>query len=185
MQIEVELAAPTFLIAVPQLGDPNFFRTVVFMLEHGQQGSMGLVISRQSDLTMGAFCGSQGLTYGGDASQAVYFGGPVQTERAFILHTPGPKGPETEEVLDGVSISYSFESLKLLSQAPTEQLRVYLGYAGWAPDQLAAEINEGAWLIHEASAGLVFAATDKDPWTEALKEMGIDPAQLMHSSSMH
>lgn len=185
MRLRGELAAPSFLIAVPQLGDPNFQRTVVFMLEHGDEGSMGLVISRASNLTIGAFCGSQGLVYNGDITEAVYVGGPVQTERAFILHAPGAWGPETEEVLDGVCISYSQESLKLLADAPTEHVRVYLGYAGWGPGQLAEEVREGAWLIHDASADLVFASEERDPWQEVLHQMGIDPAQLMHSSEVH
>jgi len=185
MTFVTELSAPSFLIAVPQLGDPNFVRTVVFIIEHGDHGSMGLVISRASDLTMGTFCGSVGLEFRGDVEEAVYFGGPVQTERAFILHSSGPKGPETEEVLEGVSMSYSIESLRMLSEEPTDELRVYLGYAGWGPGQLAAELQEGAWLVHEASADLVFATPERDPWSEALHQMGIDPAQLMHSSQTH
>lgn len=185
MAVETTLEAPSFLIAVPQLGDPNFIRSVVIILEHGDHGSMGLVISRATNLTVSAFCGSQGLEFQGDGSQCVYLGGPVQTERAFILHSPGPSGPETEEILDGVSISYSLESLRLLAETPTEHLRIYLGYAGWGPGQLAAEISEGAWLVHRASADLVFAGDEIDPWQAALREMGIDPAQLMHSPEMH
>ncbi len=185
MAIVTTLEAPAFLIAVPQLGDPNFIRSVVMILEHGDHGSMGLVISRATDLTIGAFCGSQGLAYRGDGEQAVNIGGPVQTERAFILHSPGPEGPKTEEILEGVNISYSQESLRLLSETPAEHVRIYLGYAGWASGQLADEISEGAWLVHEASAALVFAQAEIDPWQAALEEMGIDPAQLMHSSEMH
>ena len=170
---------------MPQLGDPNFNRAVVFILEHGEQGSMGLVISRASNLTVGAFCGTQGLVYRGDPSQAVFFGGPVQTERAFILHSTGPKGPETEEICAGVSISYSLESLRHLSENPTDNLRVFLGYAGWGPGQLASEVQEGAWLLHEPSVDLVFAEPERDPWSEALGQMGIDPAQLVVSSATH
>lgn len=146
---------------------------------------MGLVISRASDLTMGAFCGSQGLAYAGDVTRAVYVGGPVQTERAFILHGPCEAGPETEEVLKGVFMSYSLESLRILAQRPTPHLRVFLGYAGWGPGQLADEVREGAWLVHEADPNLVFAEEERDPWQEALSAMGIEPAQLMHSSLAH
>jgi putative transcriptional regulator len=173
------------LIAVPQLGDPNFYRSVIIMLEHGEQGSMGLVISRATTLSVGSFCDSQGLVYQGDATETVYLGGPVQTERAFILHSPGPRGPETEEILEGVHISYSLESLRLLSQEPTKHLRIYLGYAGWGPGQLAHELSEGAWLVHRASADLIFAGPDTDPWNTALAEMGIDPVRLMHSAAVH
>jgi len=185
MHIVTELSAPTFLIAVPQLGDPNFTRAVILILEHGEKGSMGLVLSRSTNLTMDSFCDSQGIEYCGDGGEPVFVGGPVQTERAFILHSPGPRGPETEDVLDGVCISYSQESLRMLSEQPTDQLRVFLGYAGWGPGQLAAELQEGAWLIHEASADLVFAGQGRDPWQEALAQMGINPAQLVHSGAVH
>lgn len=185
MTIEVELAAPVFLIAVPQLGDPNFLRAVVLLLEHGDEGSMGMVISRASDLAMGDFCRSQSLEYEGDAAAAVHVGGPVQPERAFILHTPGPEGPETESPMEGLRLSYSLESLRMLTAAPPQHMRVFLGYAGWGPGQLADEITEGAWLLAPPSVDLVFRDPSVEAWERALRELGIEPAQLMHSGAVH
>ncbi len=83
---------------MPQLGDPSFVRGVVFILEHGDQGSMGLIINKPSSLPMGAFCASQSMEYRGDTSALVHQGGPVQTDRAFILHASGLEGPETETI---------------------------------------------------------------------------------------
>jgi len=93
MAIEADLAAPCFLIAVPQLGDPNFTRGVVFILEHGEEGSMGIVINKPSNLDIGTFCASQNMTFKGDTSGLIYQGGPVQTDRAFILHSSQHEGP--------------------------------------------------------------------------------------------
>lgn len=185
MDLEVELAAPSFIVAVPQLGDPNFNRSVVYLLEHGDEGTMGLVLSRATDLSIGDFCDNQGIEFQGDRSEWIHMGGPVQTQRAFVLHTPGKAGPETEIVQDGVRLSYSIESLKLLAQYPPDALRVYLGYAGWGPGQLAKEMAEGAWLLAAADADLIFRRAPDDLWEVVLRRMGIDPAQLMFSGATH
>jgi putative transcriptional regulator len=185
MTIETELRAPCFLIAVPQLGDPNFNRGVVLVLEHGDEGTMGLIINRPSTLDLGTFCGSQNMQFKGDQSRLVYQGGPVQTDRAFILHASPHEGPETERVLGDLRLSYSLESLRLLVEDPPERLRVYLGYSGWGPNQLAEEITQGAWLVGSASVGLVFGDDVESVWAKALREMGIDPMQLMHSGAVH
>jgi len=185
MVVETELAAPCFLIAVPQLGDPNFSRGVVLMLEHGEEGSMGIVINRPSNLDIGTFCASQNMTFKGDATGLIYQGGPVQTDRAFILHASDHEGPETEKVLNGIRLSYSLESLRLLVEEPPERMRIYLGYAGWGPGQLADEISQGAWLMTSPVERLVFTDGIDKIWEAALREMGIDPGQLMHSGAVH
>ncbi len=185
MVVEQELAAPCFLIAVPQLGDPNFQRGVVLMMEHSDEGSMGLVINRASSLDMGTFCESQEMQLKGDRGALVYQGGPVQTDRAFILHASEHQGPETEPVVDDVKLSYSLESLKMLAESPPRKWRVYLGYAGWGPGQLASEITSGAWLVSRPTRGLIFDTAPDKVWDEALRDMGIDPVQLMHSGAVH
>ena len=185
MVIEADLAAPCFLIAVPQLGDPNFARGVVFILEHGEEGSMGIVINKPSNLDIGTFCASQNMTFKGDTSALIYQGGPVQTDRAFILHASQHEGPETESVLNAVRLSYSLESLKLLVEDPPERMRIYLGYAGWGPGQLAEELTQGAWLMAAPTEKLVFETGIEQVWEAALREMGIDPGQLMHSGAVH
>ena len=185
MAIEMELAAPAFLIAVPQLGDPNFNRAVVFILEHGEQGSMGLIINRPSTLPMGAFCTSQNMDYKGDTAALVHQGGPVQTDRAFILHASDHEGPETEDVMGDIRLSYSLESLRMLAESPPRHMRVYLGYAGWGPGQLAEEISAGAWLMGQPAERLVFDVAPDKVWDTALRDIGIEPVQLMHSGAVH
>ena len=185
MGIETELGAPAFLIAVPQLGDPNFVRGVVFILEHGEHGSMGLLINRPSSLPIGAFCASQSMEYRGDTSALVHQGGPVQTDRAFILHASDHEGPETESVMEGVRLSYSLESLRMLADDPPANLRVFLGYAGWGPGQLAEEISAGAWLVSNPTERLVFETPPDEVWEASLRDLGIEPVQLMHSGAVH
>ncbi len=183
--VSMELCAPSLLIAVPQLGDPNFRRSVILLVEHDGNGTMGLVLNRAEELTMGALCGAQGLPFNGDISQPVFQGGPVEQQRAFILHDGEQLGPETEEIIDGVSISYSLESLGNLAKEPPEHQRVFIGYAGWGPDQLTEEMRHGAWLLCNADARLVLGTPQEDLWKEALACLGIQPAQLLHSDMMH
>jgi putative transcriptional regulator len=182
---ETELAAPAFLIAMPQLGDPNFLRGVVLIVDHGDDGTMGLLINRPTDLEVGEFARSQKLKWAGDGKARVFQGGPVQTERAFILHASEHQGPETEDVVGAVRLSYSLESLGLIAAAPPGRCRIFLGYAGWGPGQLAEELTQGAWLVGDPDEGLIFAAAADTVWETALKAMGIDPLQLVHSGAVH
>jgi putative transcriptional regulator len=185
MIVETELAAPAFLIAMPQLGDPSFNRGVVLLIDHNDQGTMGLVINRPTEIKIAELCAGQNMTWGGDQAASVYQGGPVQPERAFILHASAHQGPETEEVLSGVRFSYSLETLALLSKEPPDRYRIFLGYAGWGPGQLATELTSGAWLVGQVSETLLFSGDSDGVWEAALREMGIDPMQLMHSGAVH
>lgn len=173
------------MIAVPQLGDPNFQRGVVFVLEHGDEGSMGLVINRPGTLDLKSFASTQNMQFRGDGSAHVLQGGPVQTDRAFILHASDHRGPETEDVMETTRLSYSLESLKLIVERPPEKLRIFLGYAGWGPGQLAKEVTAGAWLVTPATEELIFGTPHDKLWDASLRSMGIDPALLMHSGAVH
>ena len=180
-----QLKAPALLIAVPQLADPNFFRALVLLVEHSEEGSMGLVINRPIELSMGEFCKSQEMYCRSDRSQCLYQGGPVQTDRAFILHKSGQMGPETEEVFDGICLSYSLESLTMLVEEPPLDMNVFLGYAGWGPDQLVEEVTSGSWLVTYPEEDLLFSVASDVAWEHSLKKMGIAPLQLMHSGAVH
>ncbi|MBN1960077.1 MAG: YqgE/AlgH family protein [Deltaproteobacteria bacterium] len=185
MTVRTELAAPAFLIAMPQLGDPNFMRAVVFIVDHNDNGSMGLMINRPTDLKVSDLCASQDMRWGDSGTGLVYQGGPVQTERAFILHASDHKGPETEAVMENINLSYSLESLRLMAEQPPQQYRIFLGYAGWGPGQLAEELTAGAWLLGQPNGRLIFNTPVESVWEIALNEMGIDPMQLMHSGAVH
>jgi putative transcriptional regulator len=84
-----------------------------------------------------------------------------------------------------VRLSCSLESLRLLAEHPPDRYRIFLGYAGWGPGQLADELTAGAWLLGQPNERLLFDAAVEDVWEGALREMGIDPMQLMHSGAVH
>ena len=172
------LGAPTFLIAVPQLVDPNFFRSVVLLVEHSDEGSMGIVVNRPIELEIGEFCASQDMTFNGDATQPIFQGGPVQTDRAFILHESEQEGPETETVMGNIRLSYSLESLSMLVEEPPEHLKVFLGYAGWGAGQLESEIHQNSWLTVKADPAVVFETPPHERWHKSLQTMGLDLSRL-------
>jgi putative transcriptional regulator len=176
--------APGFLIAVPQLGDPNFHRAVVLMLEHTDQGAMGIVVNRPAPLKLSDVAQAQGLTTGIGYERAhVFVGGPVEPERGFVLHDCGDV-PEAMPVSEGLFVSGSVDSLKLLFAGRPEHFRLCLGYAGWGPGQLEREVREGAWLTASPDRRHVLDTPAAQVWEALLREMGIDPAMLLHGGGL-
>ena len=175
--------APGFLIAMPQLLDPNFYRTVVLLLEHNEHGSLGLVINQASGLTMAEFATAQEIPYKGDAEKPVYVGGPVEQEMGWILHPTGVHYEDTHEVQQGVSVSRSVTALKDVCGKGEPTFRLLMGYAGWGPGQLESELTQGAWVTSNIDAELVFAQDPGDVWELSLRNMGINPATLVPGGS--
>lgn len=181
----VKALAPGFLIAMPQLGDPNFHRTVVLMIEHSPDGSMGLVINRAAPLTLAELAKGQKLRLApGRGGHHVFLGGPVEPYRGFVLHDSDAV-EERITVLPGLNLSVTSDALQGLLQDPAVRLRFCLGYAGWGPGQIERELSHGAWLFTEAEAG---STLDGDPaaiWGDTLKGMGVDPAMLMAGTGVN
>ncbi len=177
--------APAFLVAVPQLGDPNFSRAIVLMLEHSPKGAIGLVVNRPSPLTLFEVARSQGVPSRDEQRAApVFSGGPVETERGFLLHAD-PLLPESVELVDQLFVSSSIEALKQLLAGPPVGWRLCLGYAGWGPGQLEEELKEGAWLVAPPAARHVLETPPKKAWDAVLHDLGIDPSMLLHTSGLH
>jgi putative transcriptional regulator len=147
--------APGFLVAVPQLGDPNFQRALIMLIEHSER--------------IGA---------------PVFVGGPVQSERGFVLHAR-PDVVESVEVGDGLFVSSSMESLRQLMDGPVGSFRLCLGYAGWDAGQLEKELQEGAWITAPLTRKHVLQTPAKQSWDAVLRDMGIDPAMLLHGGGLH
>ena len=176
--------APGFLIAMPQLGDPNFHRTVVLMIEHNDEGSMGLVINRASGLTLSQLGKGQKLKVAeGLAHNAVFVGGPVEPYRGFVLHD-AQDVEEKIELTPGLYLSMTSDALVGLLQKPDVRLRFCLGYAGWGPKQIEQELAQGAWLFTEATAAPALDGDPKQIWADTLKGMGVDPAMLITSGGI-
>jgi putative transcriptional regulator len=171
--------APGLLLAMPQLGDPNFHRSVVLMLEHGEGGSMGLVINRGAPLTLGELARGQSMKISsGRTEQAVFVGGPVEPHRGFILHDDETVA-EKHPILPGLFLSVTLDALGPLLEDPVPNVRFCLGYAGWGPKQLEAEMASGSWLFAEAKAKAILEGNPSQLWEETLRGMGVEPAMLM------
>ena len=174
-----------FLIAMPSMADPNFSRTLTYICEHGEQGALGLVINRPIDMSVSALLGR--LDIGSDSAELhqapVYFGGPVQTDRGFVLHQPTGEWKSTLKVKDSVGLTTSLDILKAVGQGlgPTRML-VALGYSGWAAGQLEDELRQNAWLTVEASDAIIFDLPAEKRLSAAMGLLGVDYATLSHAA---
>ena len=146
----VETLAPGFLIAMPQLGDPNFHRTVVFVFQHGTQGALGLVLNRPAPSPSASWrTVSPSRWRPGSLPRRFFVGGPVEPQRGFVLHDRTGVD-EKQPLADGLFLTETLDALEALLADSAGNLRFYLGYTGWGPGQLEKELAAGAWLFTEA-----------------------------------
>ena len=169
--------APGLLIAVPQMGDPNFVRSVVLMVEHNDEGAMGIVINQPSEIALEEIGKEQGIGVHAAAGPA-YIGGPVQRERGFLVHRRADV-PDSIALQDGVYLSVSTDSLKALLEGEPNAYRLCLGYAGWGAGQLEREMVAGGWLNSKISAGRIFDTPTEKIWDAVIRDLGINPAYLV------
>lgn len=176
-----------FLIAMPELADPNFAQTVTYMCEHNDDGAMGLVINHQVDMHLKDVLEHLEL-HVDDATAAelpVYFGGPVQPDRGFVLHEPLGNWEATLQVTDRIGITASRDILAAIAagRGPERKL-IALGYAGWGAGQLEQEIVANAWLNGPADRDIVFDMPPERRWHSAAASMGVD-LSLLSSDAGH
>jgi putative transcriptional regulator len=170
---------------VPQLGDPNFQRSVVLMMEHSSEGAFGVVVNRPGRMTLGEVGATQGMDVEvGCRDERVFVGGPVQPERGFVLHAR-PELPESVALVPGLWVSSSIDVLRLLLGAGGQDWRLCLGFAGWGPGQLENELREGAWLTTPATPAHVLTTAPRQAWESVIRDMGIEPGALLHASGLH
>jgi putative transcriptional regulator len=181
----VKSLAPGFLIAMPQLGDPNFHRAVVLMIEHGETGSMGLVLNRQGPLSLKDLARGQKMRLSPERHRdSVYIGGPVEPQRGFLLHD-APGIAEKHEVMPGLYLSLTLDALQPLLERDEGHLRFCLGYAGWGPKQLEGELAGGSWLFCEAAPAAVLVGDPANLWERTLRDMGVDPMTLVPARGLN
>lgn len=176
-----------FLIAMPGMGDDNFAGSVVYMCEHTERGALGLVINKPIDIKLRNLFEKVDLTLDREdlANAPVYFGGPVQTERGFVLHEPLGGGEEgahynsTLSIPGGLEMTTSKDVLEALSHgAGPKKVLVTLGYSGWSAGQLEEEIGRNGWLTVNAEPSIIFDTPIEKRYERALSLLGIDPAML-------
>lgn len=179
----------SLLIAMPQLLDPNFKRGVVLLLAHDDEGSFGLVLNRELDLSANRLCDSLDVQWCGDPRVSAHWGGPVEPSSGWVLFAEDPvlesRPGEHSEVAEGLHFGDSLEVLKSVAEEPPPDARIYLGYAGWGPGQLEGELAQGAWLVAPLERTLVFEVPAERMWETVLRGMGIDPGSLIPTTGVH
>lgn len=163
------------LIAMPQMRDPRFTRSVIYMCAHNAEGAMGLVINRLvGSITFPDLLSQLGIhqKVRGDEIR-IHFGGPVESARGFVLHSTDYVQTGTMVVDDGVALTATIDILKDIAEGsgPKHSL-LALGYAGWGPGQLDSEIQENGWLSVTADDNLVFGENLDGKWELALRKIG-------------
>jgi len=166
-----------FLIAMPGLEDPNFFRSVTYICEHNEDGAMGLIINRPMNMQLGeVFEHIQVQEASLEARQVpVYLGGPVQQERGFVLHSPIGDWEATLKVTDRIGVTSSLDILHAIARDEgPEQKLISLGYAGWGAGQLEQELADNAWLSGPADPDILFNKPNEERWKAAAASLGVD-----------
>jgi putative transcriptional regulator len=174
-----------FLIAMPGMADDNFARAVVYMCEHNDKGALGLVINRPIDIKLKNLFEKVELKLESEdlGEQPVYFGGPVQTERGFVLHEqsaePAIPYNSTLVVPGGLEMTTSKDVLEAMAQGSgPKRVLVTLGYSGWEAGQLEDELSRNGWLTVDADPAVIFDTPVEQRYDRALQLLGIDPRML-------
>ncbi len=177
-----DLTTPVLLMAMPQVLDPFFHRSVVLLLQHEDQGSYGFVVNRPSTHRVSEILRGMEIGWGGRGEEVAYAGGPVHQNVGTVLFAPvlpvgGPDDTATE-VAPGLALTQHVGDLSRLAEAPPDRFRLLLGYAGWGEGQLMEEILRNDWLTAPLDSNLIFAPDPDQMWSAALRSVGIDPAAL-------
>ena len=177
------LDPPLFLVAMPQVGDPFFHRSLVLLLEHGPDGSFGLIVNRPTEILMQDLVDGLGVQWGGDPSSLGWFGGPVQPGVGTMIW--GEEGETAEEAdlssvafAPRVRLSRDVNVLQELAVTPPQRFRLFVGYAGWGSGQLEDELERNDWLLAPFDPALLFASDPEESWRLALASIGVRPEAL-------
>ena len=184
---QVESLSNHFLIAMPALSDPNFHHTATLICEHNEEGALGLVINRPTELSLGDILEHMEIdTPHQDVSrQPVFMGGPVQNDRGFVLHEPVGDWEATLRISEQTGITSSRDILEAIARGEgPERSFITLGYAGWGAGQLEREMQENAWLSGPAESAILFDLPAEERWEAAARLLGVD-VNLLSSEAGH
>ena len=180
--------APSLLVSMPQLEDPNFHQTVVLLCWHNKTGAFGLVVNRPL-VTRGRVVVKLDPPVVTARELKIWVGGPVEPQVSWILAVGDPDGElarDGTKITNSLYLSTSPDLLRRTLEAdPPLESRLIVGYSGWGPGQLEAEIEASAWLIGEVETDLIFSIPPDRMWEEALRRMGADPTALHASHGVH
>lgn len=170
---------------MPDMGDHRFEKSVVYMCAHSGEGAMGLIVNKPTpEIRFADLLEQLSIDESTGATDVrIHYGGPVETGRGFVLHTGDyTSGAGTMEVKDGISMTATLDVLEDIAdgKGPARSM-LGLGYAGWGPLQLEAELAQNGWLVCDATEDILFGRAAEHKWTAALKVLGIDPILLSTS----
>lgn len=174
------------LLAMPNMGDPRFYKAVILMCTHDANGSMGINLNQlMPNMMLGDLFDELKFDVQFEYSShvPVLMGGPVETSRGFLLHTLDYDSPETIHVNEKFGVSGTIEALKSYAEGKGPKDVIFaLGYAGWGKGQLEQEILDNSWLVVDADHELLFNTDISERWDRAMLRHGIDPARLSGSA---
>jgi putative transcriptional regulator len=174
---------------MPQLEDPNFKRGVVLLVQHDSDGTFGLVLNREVELTAANLCSSLDVRWNGQPGASINWGGPVQPQTGWVLFNEGLTtaipDDEITEVTSGLYFAGSLEVLRTVAEEPPTDIMIFLGYAGWGLGQLEAELAAGAWIVAPLDTDTVFGVEPDGMWDHVVRGLGIDPGTLVSTSGVH
>ena len=179
-----DLETPVLLLAMPQVLDPFFHQAVVLLVHHNEEGSVGFIVNRPTELSIGDILEGMDIQWRGEKDAIAFFGGPVQSQMGTILFRDrgfddGQRyAATTTEIQPGVRLGQQLEDLDRLAQDPPPSFRLLLGYAGWGAGQLMDEIVRNDWLTAPVSEELLFSEDSDAVWESALRSVGLDPSSL-------
>jgi putative transcriptional regulator len=170
-----------FLIAMPAMVDPHFARTLTLVCEHNENGALGVVVNRPTDMNLHGLLEQLKIPPQDNSFKRVpvHFGGPVQVDRGFVLHRPLGTWQSTLAVGTEIGLTTSKDILQAVARGNgPEQILVTLGYAGWAPGQLEHELAQNAWLTVPARNDILFELPAEERLPAAMQLLGVDYANL-------
>ena len=170
-----------FLIAMPALEDPYFSRSLIYIAEHNDQGALGIIVNRPIDMDLTTLFKKIDVPFKSEtvANLPIFFGGPVQTNRGFILHRPLGRWQSTLTVNQEIGLTTSRDVLQSIGyEGHPCEIIVSLGYSGWGAGQLESELAKNAWLTVQADPRILFQLPHEERFPSALKLLGIDLTHL-------
>ena len=170
-----------FLIAMPNMADPHFARSLTYVCEHNDQGALGIVVNKPIEMTLSKLFEQINIPLEAPdlGETAVHYGGPVQVDRGFVLHRPVGSWHSTLAINDELGLTTSKDVLEAVGRGDgPEQVFVTLGYAGWTAGQLEQELGQNAWLTVQAEPGVIFDLPADERLPAAIRLLGIDISML-------
>jgi putative transcriptional regulator len=177
--------APGFLVAAPSLSCPFFNHAVVLLIDHGDDGSFGIVVNKPAPVRFGEVLGDLRvpIEVASPPDLPVHVGGPVSPDTGWLIFDPAHTESKPGQALaigDSLALTSSFEMLQAIAQGGgPERVIMSLGYSGWGPGQLESEMKEGSWIPTDVDASIVYEVPIEERWEKALRAAGIDPAWVI------